>query len=529
MLVDERVHALSTGNLGLIFDHTYWWPYDSSGLYRPLTTLSYLFNYSVLDNGDRPVGYHAVNWLLHLSNVLLVYALARRLTRFAWVAAVVWAVHPILTESVTNIVGRADLLAAFGMLAAIWFYVARPRGWFWGVLAATAVGVFSKESAVVLPALLPLFGRDWRRLIRGVAATVVPIAAMLALRANVLASAMPRSVPFTDNPIVGAGVIGGKLAALGVLGRYVWLLLWPARLSADYSWAQIPATANWAAIATLAIAAAVGFWWNWRAAAFAAIVLLPVSNLIFSIGTIMAERFLYLPAIVFALVVAQACRWRVGQAAVAVVVLGLAARTWARNPDWHDDRTMAESLVRTSPESFKGHRLLAYQLSQEGGQQTRMLDEAAKSVAPLEELPDTENSAETWRLAGGYYASAGQFGRSAELLERCLRIVRAEKARAPDASYAGMANVLDTLAGDYLHLGRRGDAAITLMVGQLSTGDQSFRSRLLELYRGVDCAIVAGPNGPAINPACPVVHTHLCAAITRAGTSAEANAYGCNK
>ena len=50
-----------------------------SPLYRPATTASFLINYAVLGNQDRPAGYHAVNLLLHLSNVLLVFAIGRRL------------------------------------------------------------------------------------------------------------------------------------------------------------------------------------------------------------------------------------------------------------------------------------------------------------------------------------------------------------------------------------------------------------------------------------------------------------------
>ena len=91
-------------------------------MYRPLGTLSYLFNYAVLGNGEHPEGYHWINLLLHLGNVLLVYALARRLLKNFWppvFVAALWAVHPVLTESVTNIVGRVDLLAAMAVLSGL--------------------------------------------------------------------------------------------------------------------------------------------------------------------------------------------------------------------------------------------------------------------------------------------------------------------------------------------------------------------------------------------------------------------------
>jgi hypothetical protein len=72
-----------------------------------------LLNYSLFGNADRPLGYHVVNALLHTMNVWLVFGLALRIGRRMWPAtllAAVWAVHPLSTEAVTNIVGRADLL-----------------------------------------------------------------------------------------------------------------------------------------------------------------------------------------------------------------------------------------------------------------------------------------------------------------------------------------------------------------------------------------------------------------------------------
>jgi hypothetical protein len=106
ILRDSRVHALTAGNLSAIVQHSYWWPTAESGLYRPVTTLSYLFNYTVLGEAGNPAGYHWVNFALHALNALLIFALTRRLTGSLQIAgwtAAVWAVHPVLTESVTNI------------------------------------------------------------------------------------------------------------------------------------------------------------------------------------------------------------------------------------------------------------------------------------------------------------------------------------------------------------------------------------------------------------------------------------------
>src|ERR1700751_2720889 len=78
ILEDTRVRDASPDNLALIFQHTYWWPYGESGLYRPFTTLSYLFNYAILGSGKDAAGYHWTNLLLHLLSPLLLYFVARR-------------------------------------------------------------------------------------------------------------------------------------------------------------------------------------------------------------------------------------------------------------------------------------------------------------------------------------------------------------------------------------------------------------------------------------------------------------------
>lgn len=257
LLVDPRIREATPDNLALIFQHTYWWPNGEAGLYRPFTTLSYLFNYSILGDAGEAAGYHFINLILHFANVLLAYVLALRLTRRFWPAAfiaAVWAVHPVLTEAVTNIVGRADLLAAVAVLCGLLIYLetADAQGWrraLWlaALTIVTALGVFSKESAVAILPLIALFEFVWwkqrpnhRALVYGCAATLVPIAALLYQRSIVLAASAPAEFPYTDNPIVGASWWTGRLTAIKVIAHYLWLTIWPVKLSCDYSYNQIP-------------------------------------------------------------------------------------------------------------------------------------------------------------------------------------------------------------------------------------------------------------------------------------------------
>jgi len=582
LLQDPRIREFTAENLRLIFQHTYWWPTGEVGLYRPFTTLTYLFNYAVLGNGTDPAGYHWVNFLLHLGNVFLVLALARRLLRDFWpsfFAAALWAVHPVLTESVTNMIGRADLLAAAAILGGLLMYLkaaettGRPRlAWLAGLMVATTVGVFSKENAVTLGGVIVLYELAWwkerkpgRIFALGWAATLLPILVMLALRFHALRASKPPEFPFVDNPIIDAGFWTGRLMALRVMGRYLWITFWPANLSADYSYAQITlingavakGLVGIAAVAAILLVAAL-YRWN-RAAffylAFAAITFVPTSNLLFPIGTIMAERLLYLPAIglmacLVMAVYAAGERIPITRFAPVLLALILAAftvRTWVRNGDWQDDRSLAEANVRTSPNSFKGHVELANVLYAGGGAGSDIdgaIIEAERAVEILNPLPDARKARDPFRLAGGLHLIKGdavkgqdasqslrEYQRALALLQRAVAIDRAlaedfnrkggaEWARRHSSQATGYKSDSEArwlLAAAWVRLGntaeasaaasealalhpstpgayrliasifaaqqRIDDAATALIEGILMTSDPNLKSDLLNLYR----------------------------------------------
>ncbi len=405
---DPRIRQATPENAAFILTGRYWYVNTTAGLYRPFTTFSYLLNYAVLGNGPRPAGYHIVNLALHEVNVALVYALGVLVlgeTAPALALAAIWGLHPLLTESVTNIVGRADLLAALGVLAGLLCHVRgasaqgrRRMAWMAGLAAAQAVGVFSKESAAVLPGIMLLYDvtwrerAGWRQRAPGYAAVALPLAAFFWLRSGFDTRML---IDFSENPLVSASLWTARFTAVEVVGNYRWLFLWPAHLSADYSYNGVPLfgwrASNWeeakalfalaAALgaALLAVLAAIGPRRTGKPPLFSLVLffvaLLPASNLIVLIGSIMAERFLYLPSVGLAgAVVAVACalaRLRffdrsatrpVVWAALGVLCVVYAARTYARNFDWRDDFSLWTSAVSVCPGSARPHYNLAREL-----------------------------------------------------------------------------------------------------------------------------------------------------------------------
>jgi tetratricopeptide (TPR) repeat protein len=564
ILNDPRIREASGSNFGLIVDHTYWWPNGESGLYRPFATLSWLFNYAILGNGAQPAGYHWINFLLHAANVLLVFFLALRLLRLVWPAffiAALWAVHPVLTEAVTNIVGRADLLAAMGVLAGLLFYLKsveasgnRRAAWLAALIAVVAIGVFSKEAGVVVFGAILLyeftFRRKWTRAQSvGLVVVAIPISWMLLQRHAVLAATQPMEIPFTDNPIAWASFLTGRLTALEVIARDFAAVLWPATLSADYSWAQIPlfsgAGAEWLAVlCAIAIVPITILLFRWNRTAFFFFVLgllwlAPAANMAFPTGTIMAERLLYLPALgIAACVVLGIYRApKLAPAVLCVIISALAVRTWLRNRDWKDDLTIAEASVNASPNSFKTHDLLANVLFAQS-QTDLAIAESEKTLAILAPLPVDRKPADPYRFAANCYMLRGEYARAIPALETYAEIRKTE----PDAwlmlstAYLNMSQadragraaarardlaplnpqVYAQMAESNASAGKLDDAAIALIEGVFVTGDQSLRKDLVELYQRAmapgSCMLTTGPSGPAINPNCPAVHAQACAA-----------------
>ena len=607
ILGDPRIAAVTPANLKLIFTQEYFYNWSVTGAYRPLTTLSFLFNYAVLGNRDRPAGYHWVNFGLHAVNIALVYLLALVLLKkipHAFAIAALWALHPLSTEAVTNIVGRGDLLAAMAVLAALLCHTkaatasGRARLLWLGALAlAAAVGLFSKESALVVIALMILYDLtfrprlSWRALAPAYLALAPPFVAFWCARALVLAHLPTAYVSFVDNPLIAAGFWTARLTAVKVIGKYLWLLFFPLHLSCDYSYNQIPLLSwrfhnaeDWKVIASLAACVALAAIalvcyrrnkpvFFFIALFFAALV--PTSNLLLIIPTIMGDRLMYLPSIGFAAVLVVAVfaalpRPRMAAPVVlALVCLVFAARTFIRNFDWLNEESLWRSAVQVCPASFKTHLSLAYAMGDpQNSRLDRTIAELDRALAILDPLPDADNLAAAYMNAGMYYRRKGDllapnpagdswYRKSLDLLLRGERIEAAREReyrrrdllRGRIRPNLGWYQLYLELGRTYMRLaqprqalaafeqGRKlratpefvgeiaaahraaGDlpqAAITLFEGLLvDTGQTSYAAGIVELYQQMDpqgCAILTAGNERKLNLNCPLVHGHICAA-----------------
>jgi len=237
---------------------------------RPLTYLSFWLNRQVGDG--HAAGYHAVNLLLHLAAVLLLYECLRRLLdgRAALVAGCIFAVHPLQAEAVDYIWGRSIVLAAVFCFAAL---LAWGSGRHWAAVAWFLAALLAKEECAAFPLALVMVGGTLGGTLGGTPGGMLgavperkrlaPVAAMLGLS---LAAGMRVIYATAVTPGAPAGMRAGispwnyLLAEGPVIWRYLRLLVAPYGFTVD---ADIRVPAWWLGLAAwAALAASLAVMWR---------------------------------------------------------------------------------------------------------------------------------------------------------------------------------------------------------------------------------------------------------------------------
>jgi protein O-mannosyl-transferase len=333
--------------------------------------------------GADPLGYHAVNIILHAANTALVFFLAVSLGlgwRAAWWVAALFGLHPMQVESVVWIAERKNVLSAFFYLLAFLAYQRHrgsdARGWYATSLALFAAALMSKTATVVLPLSVLLADRlrDGRWAVASLR-RMAPFFLLAGLAALQTVSSEHQSIhlPLLDRPVL--------------LGTTLWFylakLLLPLHLSPVYArWHIDPTSALWWLPLAGAVVAALALWrWvsdgriAWGLGHFAC-TLLPVLGLVtygFHEYSFVADRNVYLACIGPFVAIAAAAdplarRLRpLVVSALAVAVLAMAASLTLRQiPVWHDSQTLWTHVLDLDPDAWVAHNNLALVLIQRG-------------------------------------------------------------------------------------------------------------------------------------------------------------------
>jgi len=394
---NARIHSLSRLPEAV---STPYWPGPLGrefGLWRPLTIGTFALDWAIWDG--QPVGFHVVNVVLHaIATVLVLLVLLELLPPMGAAAgALVFAVHPVHVEAVANVVGRAELLMTTFVLLACLLHLrgeADRPGRVVAIALLYAAATLSKETGIVLPALLLTLdlargevarAGGWGPYARrhaALATTLLGIAMLILGARKLILGGVARTTPALG--AAGVQSIERLWTVVSVWPHYVRLIFWPRDLSADYTPEVIPilygpGPAFWIGLVVGGAAAAVAAV-TWRGQPLASsrasvralatgiiffvIAILPVSNIFFLSGVLLAERTLYLPSVGAMLAVGwfvETVGWRanrVAGGALIIVSALLALRTLERNPTWATSETVFETLIRDHPESGRVQWLL---------------------------------------------------------------------------------------------------------------------------------------------------------------------------
>jgi tetratricopeptide (TPR) repeat protein len=525
---------------------------------RPLVTYSLALNYAL--GGLNPWGYHALNLAVHVFAALVLYDLIRRsllLDLFAdryretapvlaLAASLLWAIHPLQTESVTYIVQRAESLMGLFYLLTLYCLLrgasSRSHGnrWYATTVVACALGMASKEVMCTAPLVALMYDRvflssSFAEILRkrwalyaGLASTwlilAVPLRGAVAGTGEI-AGAGP-AAGFTLKVLTPAAYLASQP---GVVLHYLRLALWPSPLCLDYDWPMARGVAAilipGALVVTLCLLSAWALWLRPALGFLGAcffIVLAPTSSFL-PIGDLAAEHRMYLPLAAvmllivlsgYSLVTAKLAgpeRKPIASPSIAIlallgVTLLFAWMTASRNRDYFSEEALWRSVVEVRPDNMRARQNLGI-LCLDAGK----LSEAAEHFQVLaQRQPDAQAH---YLLA----TTLERLGRTADAVAHYLEVVRLQPESAK--AHFDLANALASegqLVQALVHYREvvklKPDHALGYNNLAMILANQGKNDEAITFYR----------EALRLNPGLAIAHNNLGLALARLGRYDEA-------
>ena len=376
----------------------------AGGRYRPLSVATFAFEKQLF--GQNPHISHFVNILLYILTCIVLYNVLSKLFRnykskfwylsFPFIATLLFLAHPIHTEAVANIKGRDEIMTLLGSLLALWFTIkyfetGKIANVLWSSISLF-LGLLSKENAITFLAVIPIsmyyfyHNKNAGKKLYAYGGLLLAAGIFLLIRASVLGGGGEKQIaheimnnPFLD-PISKEPVsFGVKMATIFVtLWMYIRLLIFPHPLTYDYYPYQIPLS-DWSnpyTLIALVIYLSIGLYAIYglfkRKDIFSygiLMFLIPlsvVSNVFFSVGTFMNERFIFISSIGFSIILAwvvynylpmlvknKSKLHTVMLIVLLPILLLYSGKTMSRNKAWENDFVLFTTDVKVSFNSAK--------------------------------------------------------------------------------------------------------------------------------------------------------------------------------
>jgi protein O-mannosyl-transferase len=396
--------------------------------------------------GDNVLGYHLVTIALHAAAALLLVKILRRLKiPGAWLAAAIFALHPVEVESVAWMVEIKNTLSGLFFFAAILTFLEfderRTRGNYFLLLLFFVVGILTKAIVATVPvvALILIWWKrrtiDWRRDVW----PLLPLVA-LAIAAAALSAYVERAFSGAEGEEFQFSIVERFLIAGRAFWFYIGKVFWPADLSLIYPRWKIDASVWWQYLfPTAMLAAFVAAWfqrkqlrWLFAGLLFFGTTILPLLgffNVNFYRFSFVADHFQYLPSLGIIVPVASGAilalralnGWQLaaGRALCATLLIGLAVLSWNQSQMYQDNETCYRMVLAKNPMSWTAHYNVGSELLQRG-----QIENAAAEFKKVLELEPTNPLAEREARngLGGTAAATGNLDGAIAQFQRAVQI-----------------------------------------------------------------------------------------------------------
>ncbi len=402
-----------------------WFELGATQQYYPLMHSAFWFQHKLW--GDNTLWYHLVNILLHAFSAFLLALLLRRLAiPGAYLAAVIFALHPVHVESVAWITELKNTLSAVLFLGAALTYLnfdrSRERRWYAPAFLLFILALMTKTVTATLPAaLLVTFwwqrGKlEWRR-------DVMPLAPWFALGAG--AGILTAWVEQTLVGAQGAAYNFTLIERILIAGRVVWFylgkLVWPANLTFIYPRWQVSQGIWWQYLFPIGLAALLlMLWWMRKHSRAPLAVMLLFGGLLFPVlgffnvypfrYSFVADHFQYLASIAIITLFASCVtllvrRWQARSAPVEIVIMLLfgcllAVPTWSQSRQYADGETLYRTTLRRNPTCWMAYNNLG-NILQGRGQAKEAVDYYREAVKLKPDYAEAYNNlGDAWHSLG---------------------------------------------------------------------------------------------------------------------------------
>jgi tetratricopeptide (TPR) repeat protein len=515
-----------------------WTDLTATQQYYPLLHSAFWMEHRIW--GDAVAGYHLLNILLHAAAACLVAMIVRRLALpGAWLAAFVFALHPVCVEAVAWISEQKSTLSAVFYLASaliyLRFYGERKRSQYFAAAGLFVLAVLTKTVTATLPAALLVVmwwknGRPaWRR-------DVLPLLPWLAF--GIAAGVFTAWVEWKFIGAKGADFELTFLERTLLAGRIVWFyaakVVWPFDLIFTYPRWQIDAHEWWQYSFPIALVAAVaGLWFLARrnrgpiaAALFFCGTLVPVLGFLnvypFRFSYV-ADHFQYLASLGIiipassGLVLVLRRFSSLHKFVPAALVALLAVLTWRQSSIYSNEETLYRATLERNTESWMAHHNLAKALAEKPGHLQEAIGEYQASLRIYPDFAETHNN-----LGNVLAQIPGRLDEARRELEISLKLN-------PDYvnAHYNLANLLSRIPGKLPEAVAEYQAAIRLKP-DFAEAHHNLAIELSQMPDRLPDAIREYQAALALNPAMAEAHNDLCRALAAMPARMEEALAECN-